>query len=181
MQTEIVEPVSETLTEAMQLLDVILAVRPELARRRRGKLAPEAVRLEAYGAFQRAIWDMTITQQLVRSMVPKLKGGFWTFPAHSRRLQAVDDGARAILLSFADVQMVGGLGPRQSSYDVTLALGNLGKVRTPIRDGDIPAITGEIQPLLEQVGEKLRVFREEARKELRYDKLDSPWWRRRPN
>jgi len=82
-----------------------------------------------------------------------------------------------LLLSFADINLVGDAPTRESARVVANAVAELAATRVPIKAADIEPIKLEMQPLLEIVGDRLKEFRLEARHDLDYEKRGT-WWRR---
>lgn len=135
------------------------------------------VRSAAYASFQRAAIDAALASQLVRSMVPGIKGGLWTIPAHARRLRRLEDAFRDLLLSFADINLVGNTSTKESARMVANAIAGLAATRVPMNSADVEPIKLEMQPLLEVIGDHLKEFRLQARDDLDYERRPSRWRR----
>jgi hypothetical protein len=169
-----VDAFGESATAAANLLNVAVSTGSLLDRRRPSSFGHNE-RLAVYGQFHRSVWAMVYAQQLVRSMVPGIIGGAWTLPAQGRRLQSIDETSRDMLLAFADVRMIGSPDCRAAAVDVTIELAKLANVATPSKNHQIEALKSEMQPILNQIGDSLSHFIDEARSDL----LSKPGGKRR--
>jgi hypothetical protein len=162
-----VDPNAE-IVEAMSLAASVLTFGGSLesAGGRFRRRARASVRLAAYQSFHQAVVNAVFSQQTLRSTIPSVVGGYWTLPAHTRRLQALEESSRALLCAMSDVAIVGTPGAVELAVASAEAVGALARVRVPTRKADLHLANAEMQPAVELVGQRLAAFRLDVRREL---------------
>jgi hypothetical protein len=161
-----VDALGDSVSAVAELLNAAVSTGALLDRRRPSDFGPND-RLVAYRQFHRSVWAMVYAQQLVRSMIPGLVGGAWTFPAQSRRLQGIDETGRDMLLAFADVRMVGNPDCRTVAFEVTTRLARLANLPTPTKRDQVATLKADMQPILSEIGDSLNDFVDAVRTDLR--------------